>query len=150
MDFFLGNVLSINEEIDTLVSPNDLINTSLKHKQYLVYYLYRVVCRYSNIIKKIVSLDMINTIYYTLDIPVTEGCYAMANRMPNNIERLDLALLNIIELMNTYNKRKDSLTLDVIEPLETFLKEKNNVSIIRDDIINLSRLIPNLSKPEII
>lgn len=148
MDLFINNILNINDEIEKISDNIGIVNSKLKNKQYLVYYLYRIICKYNKVFLDIANSEIIKTIYTALNIDKNVmWCSPMNGRMPTDIDLLDTVFLSMLELLTTYSEKSSSIDTNTSKDLEDFLLIKSNEENIKNDIKLLSELVPNLSKP---
>ena len=125
-----------------------LIDVKLISKQYLAYYLYRIVCKYIKVFEQSVSSKNLSDIFLLLKIPSIADkslCYPMAGKMTNDEKILDVIILSFIEVFD--------LTFKYIATVPNIASYKNfldliiskNVTTIVQDLIDLQKLIPGLS-----
>ena len=155
MEKFKKNIYSvynlINDEDNKKVAS--LINTKIVLKQYLAYYIYRIITKYIKIIELSTSSADINYIMKLLRIPEEhnrELNYPMIGKMTNENDLLDMIILGGIDMfekvtnyLNTLDKKnRQSKYHEIFK----FLKEKE-LSVILKDLMDLQKLIPGLSVP---
>lgn len=150
MDKFIANILGIYDYIQGLDTSSELIDSKVTHKQYLAYYLYRIICKYYNLISPITNIILIREkIFAPLNIPKNnEGCFALVGRMIKDQATLDIVINNMIKLLTAFeNKRKGLVNEndEIVKDFDEFLEYKNSVEIINNDIVKLSKYLPGLS-----
>ena len=155
MEKFKKNIYSIynliNDE-DNKKSAS-LIDTKIVLKQYLSYYIYRIITKYMKMIELSTSSDDIDYVMRLLRIPKghnRELNYPMIGKMTNENDILDMIILggiNIFEkvtnFLNTLDKKNKQ---SKYQEFFIFLKEKE-LSVILKDLMDLQKLIPGLSVP---
>ena len=151
MTEFFKNLLLIKEDVD-LVKEDYIINSELTHKQLLVYYLYRIFCKFNKVISLNTNKSYINDIFSLLEIPqdMYNKCYPLCGKLPNKIEKLNEVLNKSIELMRLFTTNFTTLskignTKDIMK-IKDFIQSKNTKKQIQEDLILLSMLLPKLSK----
>ena len=155
MTIFLQNIQGINDYFTSLEVSDELINSRIIHKQYLAYYLYRIICKYYGIIKQMTNVALIREkIFNVLNIPPEfEGCYALAGKMIRDEDKLELLLKNMTNLLEAYNNKKTGLINEnskEYKDFEELLASKNTVEIINKDIVRLYNYLPSLSGSAIV
>lgn len=164
MDGFIAGIRGIYDFINALDTSDEIIDSKISHKQYIAYYLYRIICKYRNLIAPIVGGDVIRTkVFDVLGVPknFNSGCYALAGHMANNDsaeDTADIAISNMCDILETYEKKKvglaDTTTADYLDFTE-FIEFKNAkdasgelhaVEAITTDIRLLHRYLPTLVK----
>lgn len=150
MENFLKSVMEINDEIAIFDPTGDILQTQKVNKQYLVYYLYRILCKYQKIIGNVVSMEKIYNVYRLLNIPEgVPNCYSLRNRLTNDTKELELIYLSILDIFSKFEEDKDYLVeTKYSTDFLNFLQYKENVSTIKQDLLNLSKIIPSLGEPE--
>ena len=148
MEEFLKTIQQIQTEINTQ-KPNSslLINTIIIQKQYLVYYVYRVICTHFDYFFSLYLGKYIKNINTKLEISSNYKfvCYPLANRMTTDEAKLDNIFKEMINLFTTTISKVKELNRSPNEELENFLKQKTYNTIIRD-IKKIVKMVPNLSK----
>ena len=156
MDAFLLKIININEKINksyekskTSKKITNIVSPAITTKQYLLYYLYRILCKNRKLIKKVVPQPEIRKVYKKLGVPKGRKiCYALGNRMSNNFEYLEEVLTDIIEILNKFHEGKSTLMSSTYEDFEGYLVMKVQGRQIKNDLEELAKLIPNLSIAE--
>ena len=155
MEKFKKNIYSIynliNDEDNKKVAS--LINTKIVLKQYLAYYIYRIITKYIKIIEISTSSADINYIMKLLRIPEEhnrELNYPMAGKLTNENDILDMIILGGIDMFEKVNNYLNTLDKKnkqkKYQEFFKFLKEKD-LNVILKDLMNLQKLIPGLSVP---
>ena len=152
MEDFINNIYNINDLINNDKSKS-LVNTKIISKQYLAYYIYRIVTKYISLIEAGTSVDDINFFMSLLRIPTEHNrllSYPMAGKMTNDPDVLDMIILGGIDMfekvnnfLNTLNQKNRQNTY---KEFYIFMKEKE-LPIIIKDIMELQKLLPGLSVP---
>jgi hypothetical protein len=73
------------------------------------------------------------------------GCESMTNKMSNDSVELENLVINMMEILNNFNEKRESLLPDTYYDFYNFLEEKSKGNQIRNDLEELSVLVPNLS-----
>lgn len=149
MDVFIKNVKEINDDINKLESDY-IVNTKLVNKQILIYYLYRIFCKFINIIKLNVSDSKVNEILRVLKIPTNfEKCVPLVNKLPNDIDNINLLVNQLIDVftemttnMSNLNAQGEKIRLKYLNEL---MDSKFDKIKIKEDLVLLSSLVPELS-----
>jgi hypothetical protein len=143
------NLYSQNERSGN--ADEDITMHKIKTRHLLIYYLYRVFCKYRDYIMNVISVEEINNLYKLLNIPETSrGCMPMAGRMSNKKDQLDTVLFSLIKVFNDFNmKQKGLVSEDKFNEMLAFFKSKENPKKILEDIKVLNILIPDLSTSNI-
>lgn len=150
MDIFLQNVQGLYDYVQALDVSAELINSKIIHKQYIAYYLYRIICKYYNMISQITNTVLIREkIFAPLKIPrSSEGCYALVGRMIRDEDVLDVVIDNMMKLLAAFEKKKTGLIDERnkdAKDFNEFIASKNTVEIINGDITKLYKYLPGLS-----
>ena len=154
MEKFKNNIYNIynliNDEDNKSIR---LVNSKLISKQYLAYYIYRIITKYIKIIEISTSSADIDYVMRLLRIPKEhnrELSYPMVGKLTNEAELLDMIILGGIDMfekvnnyLNTLNKKNRQ---NKYQEFFKFLKEKE-LSVIIKDLMDLQKLIPGLSVP---
>lgn len=151
MDQFIKNLILVKEDID-LVKEDYIIDSEIKHKQLLVYYLYRILCKFNRVISVNTNQSYINTIFTLLEIPneMLDKCFPLCGKMPNKVDKLNEILDKCIELLRLFTTNFTTMSKkgknDDILKIKDFLLSKNSKKQIQEDLILLSILLPKISK----
>ena len=153
MEEFKNNIYNINDLINKEKNEKSLINTQIISKQYLAYYIYRIITKYIILVELATSSGDINFFMSLLRIPKEhnrELSYPMAGKMTNETEMLDMIILGGIDMfdkVNNYLKTLDKKNKqNKYQEFYKFIKEKDLTTIIKD-IMDLQKLLPGLSVP---
>ena len=152
LTIFTVNMLNLYSQNERSGNPDeDITMHKIKTRHLLIYYLYRVFCKYRDTIMNVISIEDINNLYKLLNIPEnSKGCMPMAGRMSNKKEQLDTALFTLIKVLNDFNMgHKRMVAEDKFKEMMEFFKSKENPKKILEDIKVLNILIPNLSTTNI-
>jgi len=156
MEEFKNNIYNIYDLINNEQDKSlNLINTKIISKQYLAYYMYRIITKYIILVEIATSSSDINFFMSLLRIPTEhnrELNYPMAGKMTNENEMLDMIILGGIDMfdkVNNYLKTLDKKNKqNKYQEFNKFIKEKDLTTILKD-IMNLQKLLPGLSVPMI-
>ena len=153
MEEFKTNIFNIYNLINDDKHESSLINTKIISKQYLAYYIYRIVTKFMYLIDQSSTTDDINFFFSLLRIPTEHNRnlnYPLAGKLTNEIDILDMAILGGIQMfekVNTYlNTLNNKNKQNKYKAFYTFMKEKTT-SVIIKDIMDLQKLLPGLSVP---
>jgi len=152
MEKFMNDLFSIYELINKNSESKSFINIKVISKQYLAYYIYRIITKYIKLIELGASHSEILEFMKYLRIP--EGHkhnlnYPLAGKMTNDEEILDMIILRGLDMLSKTDKYIKTLpNQEAYIDLFEFLKTKE-ISIIVQDLIDLQTLIPGLSVPEV-
>ena len=153
MDTFTNDIYSIYELINNNNESKTIMNIKTISKQYLAYYIYRIITKYIVFVEMAASSDDINEFMSYLRIPLEHNRllnYPIAGKLTNDESILDMIILKGIELFTKTDKYIKSMPKDTssYDDLYKFLKQKE-LSVIIQDLIDLQSLLPGLSVPEI-
>ena len=156
MEEFLLKLIKMNDKVNTAVEKEknskkitNIVKPSIKTKQCLVYYLYRIICKNRKLIKKVGVGADINNIFKSMGVPKSSRvCNSMTNKMSNDSVELENLIINMMEILNNFNEKRESLLPDTYYDFYNFLEEKSKGNQIRNDLEELSVLVPNLSASE--
>jgi len=150
MNQFIDDIFSIY----TLINDNnnkkntDIIKTNILSKQYLVYYLYRIITKFMPLISIALPSKDIKQLINLLLIPSEHDInknYPLVGKMTNDEHTLNLVLKSILKIFTNLDKYIKTLpNKNSYDMLYKFLKQKNLQSILTD-IQDLQSLIPGLS-----
>lgn len=164
MDEFINAVQFCLDDISNYKVDKQPINIRIIHKQYLAYYLYRIICKYADVfsISAIIPSGVIKTtILDLLEVPSCSKwmhrdcppggdgitCYALAGHMIRDDTALTLVISNMLDVFRLYSAKAPDL-IDSNEShraLMSFISIKNTPEIIKEDLKKLYRVLPNLS-----
>jgi hypothetical protein len=148
MEKFTNDIYGVFELINNNKDVKTIINITILSKQYLAYYLYRILVKFYNIFEIAVPVADIKNLYKLLRIPLEHDSsknYPLAGKMTNDEQLLDLIILTEIDMFNKVDKYIQSLpNPDAYNNIYEFIKIKD-LSIIIQDLIDLQKLIPGLS-----
>ena len=153
MEKFTTDIYSIFELINNNDEKKTFMNIKTISKQYLAYYIYRIITKYMLVVEMGVSSGDVNEFLAYLRIPKEHNRilnYPLASKLTNDTKILDMIILRGIDMLNKTDKYIKSLPSDVssYDDLYTFFKQKE-LTIIIQDLIDLQTLLPGLSVPEI-
>jgi hypothetical protein len=147
MEQFIDNVISILEDINNQKEHKSLlIDNIIIQKQYLVYYMYRILCYHFSYIRSLALTKNIKEINLKLGISSNYKyiCSPLAGRMTNDETQLNDIFATIIKLFQDVIKKSTELKRDIKE-ITSYFEKKNKNQIIKD-IKELVKFVPNLSK----
>lgn len=148
MEKFTNDIYGIFELINKNKDTKSIVNIVILSKQYLAYYLYRIITKFINIFEVAVSSTDITNLLKILRIPKEHDRtknYPLAGKMTNEEQLLDLIILTAIDMFNKVDKYIKTLpNADAYSNIYDFIKIKN-LQVIIQDIIDLQKLIPGLS-----
>ena len=153
MEKFNNDLYSIYELINKNDESKSLINVTIISKQYLAYYIYRIITKYIHIIEFGVNSGDIDEFMLYLRIPKEHNRllnYPLAGKMTNDDSILNMIILKGIDMLTKTDKYLQTLPSSVksYDDFYTFLKEKD-LPVIIQDLIDLQKLIPGLSVSQI-
>jgi hypothetical protein len=151
MEAFKTNIYNIYNLINDDKHESTLVNTKIISKQYLAYYIYRIVTKFMYLVEQSSTTEDINFFFSLLRIPKEHNRYLnypIAGKLTNEIEILDMCILggiqmfekidNYLKTLNNKNKQNK------YKAFYTFIAEKS-VAVIIKDIMDLQKLLPGLS-----
>lgn len=148
MEKFTNDIYGVFELINEGKSVKSIINVAVISKQYLAYYLYRIITKFMNIVEVAIPSNDINTLLKLLRIPKEHDRlknYPMFGKMTNNEELLNLIILTCVDILNKLDKYIKTLPNDAnYSTIFDFIKLKE-LPIIIQDLIDLQKLVPGLS-----
>lgn len=148
MEKFTNDIYGVYELINEGKNTKSIINMTVISKQYLAYYLYRIITKFMNAVEVAIPSKDINTLLKLLRIPKEHDRrknYPMAGKMTNEEELLNLIILTSIDILNKVDKYINTLPNPAgYSNIYDFIKLKE-LPIIIQDLIDLQKLLPNLS-----
>lgn len=148
MEKFTMDILNIYELINKNKDVKSLVNIVVISKQYLAYYLYRIMAKFMNAFEVGVPSSDINNILTLLRIPAESDRYKnypLAGKMTNDEKILDLIILSIIDMLVKVDKYIHTLPNTTgYSNLYEFIAMKD-LPVIIQDLVDLQKLIPGLS-----
>ena len=148
MDKFTNYIYGVYELINEGKETKSIINVTVISKQYLAYYLYRIITKFMNVIEVAIPSKDINTVLKLLRIPKEHDRrknYPMVGKMTNDEELLNLIILSCIDILTKVDKYIQTLPNDAgYSAIYAFIKLKE-LPIIIQDLIDLQKLVPGLS-----
>ena len=153
METFTNDLYSIYELINNNDESKSFLNIKTISKQYLAYYIYRIITKYYNVVEIGLSSTDINEFMSYLRIPKEHNRmlnYPLSGKLTNDSKILDMIILKGIDILIKTDKYIKSLPSDVVayDDFYNFFKQKE-LTIIIQDLIDLQTLLPGLSVPEI-
>lgn len=148
MEKFTNDVYGVFELINNNKDAKSIVNIVILSKQYLAYYLYRIITKFINLFEIAIPSADINNLLKLLRIPKEHDRtknYPLAGKMTNEEQLLDLIILTAIDMFNKVDKYIQTLpNPDAYNSIYEFIKIKD-LPVIIQDIIDLQKLIPGLS-----
>jgi hypothetical protein len=152
MDVFADNNLIVKDMINQIRNNNKnkkktlLIDTGLIQKQYHVYYLYRIICKYFSFFRSMALVNSIREINETLLIPSNYKyvCYPLAGHLTTNEAILDKAFDLMLNLFRNAKAKLIETQRSTDSDIEEFLETKTPEVII-NDIKELIKYVPGIS-----
>jgi len=153
METFTNDLYSLYELINNNDESKSFLNIKTISKQYLAYYIYRIITKYYNIVELALSSSDTNEFMTYLRIPKEHNRmlnYPLAGKLTNDSKILDMIILKGIDILIKTDKYIKSLPTDAVgyDDFYNFFKQKE-LTLIIQDLIDLQTLIPGLSVPEI-
>lgn len=151
MDNFYKSLVLVKEDIDK-IQESYIIDSQIKHKQLLVYYIYRVICKFENLISMNTGGIKPDSVFKMLGIPsdMSKKCYPLCGKIPNKKDKLDAILTEQMKLMDVffenYTTLPDRGSDEDINKMDDFINSKGTKKQIQEDLILLSILLPKLSR----
>lgn len=148
MEKFTNDIYGVFELINNNKDAKSIVNIVILSKQYLAYYLYRIIAKFINLFEIAIPSADINNLLKLLRIPKEHDRtknYPLAGKMTNEEQLLDLIILTAIDMFNKVDKYIQTLpNPDAYNSIYEFIKIKD-LPVIIQDIIDLQKLIPGLS-----
>jgi hypothetical protein len=148
MEKFVNDIYSIYELINNNNDSKSFINVKTISKQYLAYYIYRIITKFMILVEDALSGSAIDEFITLLRIPKIHNRmlnYPLSGKMTNDEQLLDMIILMGIDMFNKLDKYiKAQTNLEKYTELFVFLEQKK-MPVIIQDLIDLQKLIPGLS-----
>ena len=148
MEKFTNDIYGVFELINQGKEVKSIINIVVLSKQYLAYYLYRIMTKFMNMFEVALSSKDIDNLLRLFRIPREHDRtknYPLAGKMPNEEEILNLIILTLLDMFNKVDKYINTLpSPGGYSAIYEFLKLKE-LPVIIQDLIDLQKLIPGLS-----
>lgn len=150
---FVKNITTVKEKIYS-IEGNYIFNNSNKHKQVLIYYLYRIICKHYNFIKVNTDISSIDGFFNNLGLEKMDKCYPISGEITNKKEELDAIITSAIELLelaNTTLKTNNRVNgkKEQIDNFTDFMNTKFSQKIIEQDLVLLTVLLPKLNRDKL-
>jgi hypothetical protein len=151
MDVFFKHLNSIKDDIFKL-QGSYIINNQIKHKQLFLYYMYRIICKHSNIMKINANPAAYEEVFTSIGIPsdMTDKCYPLCEKISNKDDDLDEMIEKGLYLFESVSENINVNELlgkkEEIEDFNDFIRSKYTKRKIKEDLTLLSLLLPRLSK----
>lgn len=148
-NLFIIEISNIQDKIGKSQDKYDLLQDSkIRNKQYLFYYLYRIICTYKKELLRVDVEEIINNIYDLINVERNQ-CFALSDKLTTDENILDQILLAALSVIYKYGQEFDKLPkTSQSKNFENFIISKiYKNDIIVNDLIKLSLLLPNLSRP---
>lgn len=152
MNNFINSIENINEDIEKL-KESYTYNNKVRNKQLLVYYLYRIMCKYYDIFALNSNPEIMNKVIIGLNLPAKfYKCAPLCSNITSDLKKINLLLKNMIELYLNVNESMESNNVKGnptnINLLKQLIEYKQTKKTIKEDLILLSVLIPSLGKTQ--
>ena len=152
MDSFIKNIELINDDLNK-IQENYIIDSKVINKQLLVYYLYRIFCKFIELFKINTDIKKVNKILRLLKITTDfKKCAPLVNKIPTNIKELNVLYRQLINIFKDINQNMKNLNSLGDKNLLIYFKElidlKSDKEKVKEDLIVLSTLVPELGKLE--
>ena len=149
MQNFTNDIYSIYELINNTDESKSFMHIKTISKQYLTYYIYRIITKYISIAEFAATTGEINEFMSYLRIPKEHNRmlnYPLAGKLTNDDKLLDMIILRGIDILTKIDKYIKNLPKNIrsYDDLYEFFKQKE-LSVIIQDLIDLQTLIPGLS-----
>ena len=153
MEKFTNDIYSIYELINNNDESKTFMHIKTISKQYLAYYIYRIISKYISIVELGITTSDINEFMTYIRIPKEHNRllnYPLAGKLTNDDKILDMIILKGIDMLMKTDKYIKNLPKNTnsYDDLYEFFKQQE-LTIIIQDLIDLQTLIPGLSVPEI-
>lgn len=153
MEIFTNDIYSVYELINNDNDSKTFMHIKTISKQYLAYYIYRIVTKYITIVELGATSGDVNDFMTYLRIPLEHNRllnYPLAGKLTNDDKLLDMIVLKGIDLLTKSDKYIKSLpsSTSAYDDLNNFFKQKE-LTVIIQDLIDLQTLLPGLSVPQI-
>ncbi len=151
MEVFFNDINAIYDALNNNKDSNNkkhIIKTFVLSKQYLTYYLYRILTKFINLILLSIPAKQIRKLLSLLQIPKEHDYtknYPLVGRMTNDEKLLNLIILTILDIFTNVDIYTNTLpNKDSYNNFYKFLKSKS-IAIILQDLQDLYTLIPNIT-----
>ena len=148
MEKFTNDIYGVFELINNNKDVKSIVNIVILSKQYLAYYLYRILVKFINLFEIAIPSADIKNLFKYLRIPSEHDRtqnYPLAGKMTNEEDILNLIILTEIDMFNKVDKYVQTLPNPAsYNNIYDFLKTKD-LPVIIQDLIDLQKLIPGLS-----
>ena len=152
MDKFLNDIYGLYNALNkkkTSKTSKNIINVSILSKQYIAYYLYRIITKFMKIISNAIPSSQIRDLLQYLNIPPGHDNtinYPLVGRMTNDEELLDIIILTMIEIFKNVDKYIIALPSisNYNNKMYAFLQTKNITTILKD-LQSLQSLLPGIN-----
>jgi len=151
MDEFLKNLKLIKDDIFKL-EGSYIINNQIKHKQLFLYYMYRIICKHTNIMKTNSNPAAYEEVFTSIGIPsdMTDKCYPLCEKISNKDDELNEMIEKGLFLFESVSENIKTNELmgkkEEMEDFNDFIKSKDTKREIKEDLTLLAVLLPRLSK----
>lgn len=155
MEKFINDIYSIFDLINKNDESRSIIKTKTISKQYLAYYIYRIITKFYNVFQTAIANINLGIVDKPLDLFMKylripkehnrEFSYPLAGKMTNDEQLLDMIILTGIDIFSKTNEYlKNIQSTPIYKQILTFINQKS-LSIIIQDLIDLQKLIPGIS-----
>lgn len=147
MDKFVEKIKLYNSSIQ----PSDKVdftNSHIKNKQLVIYYLYRILCKYKDAFKLAIDESILNEIFNIIGVS-NNLCYPLGNKITNNETIIENIIEKILEIFLTYHNKNISSQNSSVIKLNKFINYKlTDDTMIIKDLARINMLVPNLAISE--
>lgn len=150
IQLFISEISKIQDNIEKSNDKYDLLQDSkTRNKQYLFYYLYRIICTYRRELERTDVTQIINNIYDLINVKGSKfKCFPLTSRLTTDEKILDNLILAALSVLYKYSQ--DSVNLSKTPQSKNFvdfiISKIYKDNIIVNDLIKLNLLLPNLSR----
>lgn len=151
IELFISEISKIQDNIEKSEDKYDLLQDSkVRNKQYLFYYLYRIICTYRKELERVDVEELINNIYDLINVKGSKyKCFPLSSKLTTDEKILDQLILASLSVFYKYSQ--DSSKLSKTPQSKNFddfiISKMYKDDIVVNDLIKLSLLLPNLSRP---
>jgi len=148
MELFTDDLYSVLDLINKNDDTSSIIKVKTISKQYLAYYIYRIIVKYIKIVEMGASYSDLIEFMKFMGIPKEhnmENNYPIVGKMINDNDILEVIIIKGIDMLKKTDKYLNSLpNMSAYKHLFEFLNQKDLTTILKD-LIDLQKLIPGLS-----
>ena len=149
MEQFITDIFSIYELMNKDDDSKGFIKIKTISKQYLAYYIYRIITKYMNLFQNSISKNEIIKFLSIIGIPPEHNIllnYPLAGKMTNDEKLLDLFIITGIDFFNKVDIYIKDLPNDKgNKDIVNYLKSKDLKTILQN-LVDLQMLLPGISE----